>query len=258
MARILPYKSKIVSGFEDEICERIKCVMSKTIYLIPGVGANDKVFMNLDLPGYEIVHIKWPKHKKNESLQSYVKKLVPQIKTDTEPIFIGLSFGGIVAIELAKLIQPSKIVLISSIKTHHERPLKLMFLNSLKFHRLLPGKLVLQFRFWLNWLLGKLSAEEWELIESMIKEVNIEFNEWAVDQVIHWHNDEVPDNLVHIHGTGDRIFPSFYVKKAIWIKGGSHFMVVNRAKEISKIIMKDLREVKEVKLTQKRHLKKAS
>jgi predicted DNA-binding protein (MmcQ/YjbR family) len=107
--------------------------------------------------------------------------------------------------------------------------------------------------------LGKLSAEEWELVEAMIQEVNIEFNEWAVDQVIHWHNEEVPDNLIHIHGTSDRIFPSFYVKKANWIKGGSHFMVVNRAKEISKIIMRELREVKEVKLTQqKRQLKKAS
>ena len=232
--------------------------MTKTIYLIPGVGANEKVFGNLELPGYEIVHIKWPKHKKGESLQSYVKKLVPQIKTDTEPIFIGLSFGGIVAQELAKLIEPSKIVLISSIKTHHERPLKLMFLNSLKFHRLLPGKLVIQFRFWLNWLLGKLNAAEWELIESMIKEVNIEFNEWAVDQVINWHNDKPADNIIHIHGTNDRIFPSFYVRKAIWVKGGSHFMVVNRAKEISKIIMREIREVKEVHLSQKRQLRKAS
>ena len=35
-------------------------------------------------------------------------------------------------------------------------------------------------------------------------------------------------------------------------------MVVNRAKEISKIIMKEIREVKEVKLTQKRLLRKAS
>ena len=217
--------------------------MIKTVYLIPGVGANDMVFKNIELPGYEIVHIKWPKHKKNESLQSYVKKLVPQIKTDTQPILMGLSFGGIVAMELAKLVNPYKTVLISSIKTHHERPLKLMFLNSLKFHRLLPGKL---------------DPQDWELVELMIKDANIEFNEWAVDQVIHWHNDEVPDNVVHIHGTSDRIFPSFYVKKAIWIKGGSHFMVVNRAKEISKIIMKEIREVKEVKLTQKRLLRKAS
>lgn len=232
--------------------------MSKTIYLIPGVGANDKIFQNLDLPGYEIVHLKWPKHKKSESIQTYVKKLLPQIKKDTEPILIGLSFGGIVAIELAKLIETYKVVIISSIKTYHERPLKLMFLNSLKFHRLLPGKLVVQFRFWLNWLLGKLSAEDWELIELMIKEANIEFNEWAVDQVIHWDNEEVPANLVHIHGTSDRIFPSFYVRKANWIKGGSHFMVVNRAKEISKIIMKELTAVKEIKLPQKRLFRRAS
>ena len=232
--------------------------MSKTIYLIPGVGANDKVFQNLDLGDYEIVHLKWPKHKKNETIQSYVKKLLPQIKPDTQPILIGLSFGGIVAIELAKLINPFRVILISSIKTHHERPLKLMFLNSLKFHRLLPGKLVVQFRFWLNWLLGKLSAEEWELVELMIREANIEFNEWAVDQVIHWHNEEVPDNLVHIHGTSDRIFPSFYVHKAIWIKGGSHFMAVNRAKEISKIILKEIAGGKQIKLSQKRQLRKAS
>ena len=232
--------------------------MIKTVYLIPGVGANDMVFKNLELPGYEIVHIKWPKHKKNESIQSYVKKLVPQIKTDTQPVLMGLSFGGIVAMELAKLVNPYKTVLISSIKTHHERPLKLMFLNSLKFHRLLPGKLVVRFRFWLNWLLGKLSPEDWELVELMIKDANIEFNEWAVDQVIHWHNEEVPDNVVHIHGTGDRIFPSFYVKKAHWIKGGSHFMVANRAKEISKIIMREIAEVKQVKIGQKRQLKKAS
>ncbi|HWB62961.1 MAG TPA: alpha/beta hydrolase [Chitinophagales bacterium] len=232
--------------------------MTKTIYLIPGVGANDRVFGELELPDYEVVHIKWPKHKKGESLQSYVKKLLPQIKKDTQPILIGLSFGGIVAIELAKLLDPYKTILISSIKTYHERPLKLMFLNSLKFHRLLPGKLVVQFRFWLNWLLGRLSKKDLELVELMIQEADIEFNEWAVDQVIHWKNEEIIDNLVHIHGTGDRIFPSFYVKGAIWIKGGSHFMVVNRAKEISKIIRKELLSAREIRLSHKKPLQKAS
>ncbi len=232
--------------------------MTKTIYLIPGVGANDRIFQNLDLSGYEVVHIKWPKHKKNESIQTYVKKILPQIKKDTKPVLIGLSFGGIVAQELAKLIDPHKVILISSIKTYHERPLKMLFMNSVKFHRLLPGKLVVQFRFWLNWLLGKLTKEEMDLIELMISEADIEFNEWAVDQVVHWRNEEIVDNLTHIHGTRDRIFPSFYVKDAIWIKGGSHFMVVNRAKEISKIIRKELSSAKQVKLTHKKPLKKAS
>lgn len=232
--------------------------MDKTIYLIPGVGANDKIFQNLDLTGYEVVHLKWPKHKKNEHIESYVKKLLPQIKKDTQPILLGMSFGGIVAIELAKLINPYKTIIVSSIKTYHERPIKLMFLSSLKFHRLVPGKLVIKFRFWLNWMLGKLTNEDFELIEGMINEADIEFNEWAVDQVIQWKNEDVPENLVHIHGTRDRIFPNFYIKDALWIKGGTHFMVVNRAKEISKLIKRELNSARQFKITRPRVLKKAS
>ncbi len=232
--------------------------MTKTIYLIPGVGANDAIFQNLDLSGYEVVHLKWPKHRKNEHIGTYVKKLLPQIKKDTQPVLLGMSFGGIVAIELAKLINPHKVIIVSSIKTYHERPIKFLFLNSLKFHRLVPGKLVVKFRFWMNWLLGKLTTHDFELIETMLRDADIEFNEWAVDQVIHWRNQDVPDNLTHIHGTRDRIFPDFYVKDAIWIKGGTHFMIVNRAKEISKIIRKELASGKQVSLPRLRPLKKAS
>lgn len=231
--------------------------MAQTIYLLPGVGANDKIFQNLDLTGCDIVHIKWPKHKKGERIESYVKKLLPQIKKDTQPVLIGMSFGGIVAVELAKLIHPHRTILISSIKNYHERPLKLLFLNSIKFHRLVSGKWVIKFRFWLQLLLGKLSKPDFALIEEMISEADIEFNEWAVDQVIHWKNEEVPDNILHIHGTRDSIFPDYYVKDAVLIEGGTHFMIVNRAKEISKIIRKELQSARVVRMRSTR-LKKAS
>jgi len=106
-------------------------------------------------------------------------------------------------------------------------------------------------------LLGKLSKHDFNLIEEMLKDINVEFNEWAVDQVIHWNNETIPENIVHIHGTDDKIFPDYYVKDAILIKGGTHFMVVNRAKEISKILRKELANAaKHVKL--KVSYKKAS
>lgn len=229
----------------------------KTIYLIPGVGANDKIFQNLDLQGYDVVHIKWPKHSRKESIQAYVKKLLPQIKKDTRPILIGMSFGGIVATELAKLIKPEKTILISTIKTYHERPFKIMFMNSVKFHRLIPGKLVINLRFWLKLVLGQLSRHDYQLIEEMIQEVDIDFNEWAVDQVIHWKNEEVPANVVHIHGTRDWIFPKHYIQDCHWIKGGTHFMVVNRAKEINRIIRRELAE-KKFSIARQRALPKAS
>jgi pimeloyl-ACP methyl ester carboxylesterase len=229
--------------------------MDKTIYLIPGVGANDKIFQNLDLAGFDVVHIKWPKHKKNEDIQAYVKKLLPQIKKDTQPVLIGMSFGGIVATELAKLINPHKTILISTIKTYHERPLKIMLMNSIKFHRLIPGKMVVNLRFWLKYVLGSLKREDYKLIEDMIEEVDIDFNKWAVDQVIHWKNETPPPNVVHIHGTNDWIFPRHYIQDCHWIKGGTHFMIVNRALEINKILH---RELKEHKIAKHKSLKKAS
>lgn len=232
--------------------------MVKTIYLIPGVGANHRIFENLDLSGYEVVPIKWPKHKKQEPLESYVKKILPQIKHDTEPVLIGMSFGGIVAVELAKLIKPCHTIIISSIKTYHERPLKLLLLHSLKFHRLIPGRVAIEFRFWMRWLLGKLSKTDKQMIDEMIKEIDVEFNEWAVDKVINWKNEEVPDNLTHIHGTKDRIFPHYYISNAVWVKGGSHFMIVNSAKEISKIIKRTLNTSNHIKLPGAKSFKKAS
>ena len=110
----------------------------------------------------------------------------------------------------------------------------------------------------MNWLLGKLTTHDLEMIEEMIGEADIEFNEWAVDQVIHWKNEEVPANLTHIHGTSDRIFPNFYIKDALWIKGGTHFMIVNRAKEISKIIRNELDAARQIKFPKLKTLRKAS
>jgi esterase/lipase len=94
------------------------------------------VFRNLELPDYEMIPIKWLTPRAGEHLKEYVKRLLPQIKTDTEPILMGLSFGGIVAIEISKLIKTHKVIIISSIKTYHERPVKMSLLYLMKFYRI--------------------------------------------------------------------------------------------------------------------------
>ncbi len=215
--------------------------MKKTIYLIPGVGADETVFTNLTFPeDIEKVHIKWEKPKKREQLKDYVKRLLPQIKKDTLPIFVGLSFGGIVSIELSKLMPTHMVVLISSIKSHHERPYKMSLLNLLKLYRMFPAKLAVTFTFWHRWAFGHLTNVERELVNKMVENIDLEFNTWAVDQAIHWRNMDVPENLVHIHGDNDTIFPHIYIRDYYRIRGGTHFMIVNKAKEISEIIHEEL------------------
>lgn len=213
----------------------------KTIYLLPGVGCDEKVFNKLELSGYEMVPLRWLSPREGEKLKDYVKRLLPQI-TAPEPILMGLSFGGIVSIELSKLIKTHKIIIISSIKTYHERPVKMSLLYLLKFYRILPARLAVRFRFWQRWAIGSLNYDEKNLVEEMIENIDLKFNKWAVDQAIHWDNTDIPDNIIHIHGDEDNIFPNMYIRNYHRIKGGTHFMIVRHAKQISHIILKELEQ----------------
>ena len=59
---------------------------------------------------------------------------------------------------------------------------------------------------------------------------------WAVDAILHWENEQLPDGLVHIHGAKDMPFPVKYLKPTHLIPDGGHFMVLNRAEEINRIL----------------------
>lgn len=216
----------------------------KIIYLIPGVGADETIFKFLQFPKeYELRHIDWVAHKHyDEPIQEYVKRLLPQIDTKHDIYLCGLSFGGIVSSEIAKLLPVKKVILISSIKTQYERPLKASILKYMQFYRFFPGKILTKINFWHRWAFGKLNSEERELIDAMLLKINIRFNEWAVHQAIIWNNTDVVDNLLHIHGDADKIFPIGYIRNCHKIKGGTHFMIVNKAKEVSAIINKELKK----------------
>ena len=102
----------------------------KDIYLLSGLGADHRVLQDLDFSGYNITFIKWIQLIKNESIEDYAKRLTEQIITQN-PIIIGLSFGGIMAVEIGKLIDTERIILIASAKTKFEIPFYYSFAGSL-------------------------------------------------------------------------------------------------------------------------------
>jgi hypothetical protein len=53
---------------------------------------------------------------------------------------------------------------------------------------------------------------------------------------LNWKNDWYPENLVHLHGDSDHIFPVKNIKANFVIPGGGHLMVMNKAKEINEIL----------------------
>lgn len=208
----------------------------KTVYLLPGLGATGEAFSKLEFSECERVTIKWLKPKAKEDLPAYAKRLSKQIKDPENSILCGLSFGGIVSVELAKILPLYKTIIISSVKTRKEFPNTIKMARFLPLHKMISAEVVSKFSFWYWVPFGSTTAEDKLLIKSMVDIMDGPFTDWCANQAVYWKNKEVPENLFHIHGTADRIFPFFHIKNYIKIKGGTHFMIVNRADEINEHI----------------------
>jgi pimeloyl-ACP methyl ester carboxylesterase len=207
----------------------------KHVYCISGFGADERVFAKLTFPGYETHFINWLIPEKNESIVAYAKRLTGQIHHE-KPILTGLSFGGIMCIEISKLILVEKIILISSIKTFDEMPLQMRFAGKLKLHKIFPMRSFKLIEPIENYNLGIETSEEKNLVHQYRKNINQQYTDWAINTILNWDNTFIPQNLFHIHGDKDRIFPVKNLKPDYVVKTGGHFMIMNRYEMVNKHI----------------------
>ncbi len=107
------------------------------VYFISGLGADDRVFRQLNLPGIEPVYLNWITPIKNESIESYAGRMAEKI-TESNPVIVGLSFGGMIGMEIAKLIPVKKLILISSAKGEKELPPYFLMGRSVPLYKLFP------------------------------------------------------------------------------------------------------------------------
>ncbi|RXK83081.1 alpha/beta fold hydrolase [Filimonas effusa] len=207
-------------------------------YFISGLGADKKAFQNINLPRpFETIHLNWIAPLADESIASYAQRLAGQINRSESFILIGLSFGGLIATEIAKIIPPYKLVLISSAATRKELPLSMRFAGLCKLEKLLPYKSLRKPGRLLNYAFSPLDNNSRQIIHAMIAASDPNFIKWAIKAVLHWNNKKKPANLLQIHGDKDKIFPGKNAKSAIMMHGGGHFCVYSHGAVISSLIV---------------------
>ena len=209
----------------------------KKIYFIPGLGADKRVFNFLDLSFCEPIFIDWIKPLKDETLPSYALRLFETIQ-DEESYVVGVSFGGMLTTEIAKKHPLVKAIIISSAKTYLEIPRYLRFWKSFpiyKWHsnrnKTFLGKFILN-------ILGSKGEKQKQLQLQILADSDPAFTRWATDAILKWDNLISPPNVIHIHGTADKLLPYKYVKSDYTIMGGEHVMIMDKAEEISALLKK--------------------
>lgn len=201
-------------------------------YAISGLGADRRVFDPIkDRLNIEVID--WIKPIQDENIKSYAKRMAEFIDS-TKPFYIlGVSFGGLIAIEISKFLNPEKIILISSAQNHNELRWIYRLLGTLRIDKLIPEKLYKPPRFLILQLLG---AKNKNLAKRILADMDIYFTKWAIGTLIRWKSDTKFDNLIKIQGDRDLLMPYYKAPNSIIINGGKHFMIADRSEEIAEII----------------------
>lgn len=207
------------------------------VYFISGLGANKKAFNFLDLSFCEPVFIEWLPPQPRESLEHYALRLRESLKEE-HPIIVGVSFGGMLATEMAKQDPLLKAILISSNKCAPEFPGYLRIWRHFPVYKWVPDRLVKIGGRFSRPVLGPKGKDQKKIFTEILNETNPTFNSWAIDAILGWKNTTVPKNVIHIHGTSDTLLPYRYVKADHVINGGTHFMIMDNGKELSALLKK--------------------
>jgi len=211
-----------------------------TFYLIPGLGTDGRLFENLKLDGHRRKTLSWIEPNDGESITEYAQRLSSAISF-TEPFaFIGVSFGGMMAVELAKILGPQKVFIISSVATKSQLPWYFRAIGRIRGYRLVSGSIIKRITPFLHLVLGKMTALELSLISDMLRRTSSRLLEWSIKEALTWKNEQVPPNVLQIHGSDDRLFPSRYVEAGLRVEGGTHLMILQKTEIIERLITSNL------------------
>lgn len=208
----------------------------EVLYCIPGLGLDHRVFEKLKLPQFELRFLDWIPAKKEESMAAYAKRLANGIDSNSFSL-LGVSLGGIAAIEISKIKKVNRLILISTIKHQDEMPAYLKWMNKFPANKVGAAKVGIELSIALKPFYDKANKRGNELFQQMVRDSSPEFINWGVRVISQWEmNEPIEIPYLHLHGTEDLVFPIKNIDNAVTLKGGTHFMIYNDARKVSQRI----------------------
>ncbi len=199
--------------------------------MMPGLAANSLIFENIKLPesSFEIHLLDWEIPVKNETLLQYAERMAKLVKQD-KAVLIGVSFGGVLVQEMARFLDLRKLIIISSIKTNLELPLPMKIAKTTKAYKLMPTSLFQNIEALVKLSFGNVIKQRLKLYQKYMSRREKVYLDWAIEQMVLWNRAEVDENVVHIHGDADAVFPIKHIQNCIVVKGGTHIMILTKHK----------------------------
>jgi pimeloyl-ACP methyl ester carboxylesterase len=211
--------------------------------LFPGLGADPRLYevQRRDLQGVETPA--WIDPRPRESIGEYAGRWGEMLQLGDRPAVLGgVSFGGMVALEMARRYGAKGVVLIGSCQTPWSvsRVLKACEWVS----RGTPEIALDKGRVLAPLFLGRggvIPLEHRDALVRMARELPVSFLRWAARAIVEWDGctqaelgPGVP--IHHIHGDRDWVMPLSRVQPTEVVKGGAHVLNMSHPKEVNAML----------------------
>ena len=205
------------------------------LIMLPGMAADERLFepQRRAFPG--LIVPPWIDPEPDESLVSYARRTASQIDPAGLVLVGGVSFGGIVALEMAHHLGLAECVLISSVRSPAEMPWRLRALRPLA--RIGPRRLGSTAGWAARWLAPSMPRATARRLGRLAVPQS-DFLRWACWAVLRWQpTPEALQVRVHqIHGSADRTFPLWCTRPDQIVRGGGHLLTLTHPLEVNEFI----------------------
>ena len=212
--------------------------MPVTLILLPGLSASRAVFAPQLRHFPDLIAPDWPAPISGESLAGYAERFAASLMRYQPCILGGMSFGGMLAQEMARHLHPLGLVLIATIRGPDQLP------RYAKFGRAVRGLIP-----WLpiRLLQSLTGVFEWPGIRSWFPVRRILAEQfriadpnlfrWSLEQILLWPvAPEVSCPVWQIHGDSDPVLPASLTTPDRLIAGGGHVLSLTHPVEVNQFL----------------------
>ena len=212
------------------------------LYLIPGTGADHRLFDALDLAAYDTAHVRLPVAEWGETMAAYAARVAREQIDTTRPFaLVGVSLGGMVATELAEQLSPEQVLIIASAKTRDELPAGYRLARYVPVYRVVGGRTMRFFTKLVQPVYEPMAAAQRALFVDMIYGKAPRFLQRAVGLMVNWERTEAPPGIVHLHGERDRTLPLKAVSPTLAVRGEGHMLTYSRPEVVEWVLGQSVR-----------------
>ncbi len=212
------------------------------LILFPGMGANARLFEPQQPIGAGIEVPRWLTPLRRESLASYAERMAAKLDTSRPFVLGGVSFGGMLAWEVAQHVPADRlrgVLLISACRSRRGIPILYRWaglaaatMPAVVF-QLAKASAPLA-----RMAMGIVTPEQAAVFDQMLRDADPAFLKWCLWALLRWRGpaNPVAAPLLQIHGGSDRILPPRLCTAEHVIRGAGHLLNVTHPAEVNWLI----------------------